>query len=50
MKVCVAGACGKMGRRILELAMAEDDLDIGGLFDVPVLTLKLLEAGIEVAV
>jgi len=35
MKICMAGACGRMGRRILELAAAEDDIEIGGAFDVP---------------
>ena len=31
MKICMAGACGRMGRRILELAAAADDLEIGGV-------------------
>ena len=35
MRICVAGACGRMGRRILELVAADDDIDIGGAFDVP---------------
>lgn len=35
MKICVAGACGRMGRRILELASAEPDMEIAGAFDVP---------------
>lgn len=35
MKICMAGACGRMGRRILELAAANGDLEIGGAFDVP---------------
>lgn len=34
MKICMAGACGRMGRRILELAVA-DGFEIGGAFDVP---------------
>ena len=34
MKICVAGACGRMGRRILELAVVADDVEIGGAFDV----------------
>lgn len=34
MKICMAGACGRMGRRILELAAAADDIAIGGAFDV----------------
>jgi len=33
MKICMAGACGRMGRRILEMAVAED-IAIGGAFDV----------------
>ncbi len=33
MKICMAGACGRMGRRILELAVA-DGVEIGGAFDV----------------
>ncbi len=33
MKICMAGACGRMGRRILELAVAEG-FEIGGAFDV----------------
>ncbi len=35
MKICMAGACGRMGRRILELAAAESDIEVGGAFDVP---------------
>jgi len=35
MRICVAGACGRMGRRILELAAAAEDVEIGGAFDVP---------------
>lgn len=35
MKICVAGACGRMGRRILELAAAADDLDIAGAIETP---------------
>lgn len=35
MKICMAGACGRMGRRILELAAAEEGLEIGGAFDLP---------------
>jgi 4-hydroxy-tetrahydrodipicolinate reductase len=34
MKICMAGACGRMGRRILELAVA-DGIEIGGAVDVP---------------
>ncbi|GMV93062.1 MAG: 4-hydroxy-tetrahydrodipicolinate reductase [Candidatus Hydrogenedentota bacterium] len=34
MNICMAGACGRMGRRILELAVA-DGIGIGGAIDVP---------------
>ena len=33
MKICVAGACGRMGKRILELAAATGDIEIAGAFD-----------------
>ncbi len=36
--ICMAGACGRMGRRILELAATLPDTDIGGAFDLPVNT------------
>lgn len=35
MKICMAGALGRMGRRILELASANPDIGIGGAFDMP---------------
>lgn len=35
VSICVAGACGRMGRRILELASAMEDITIGGAFDLP---------------
>ena len=47
MKICMAGACGRMGRRILELAAAEDGLDIGGAFDVAALAGTQLVVGTE---
>lgn len=34
IRICVAGACGRMGQRILSLAH-EQDLVVGGAFDVP---------------
>jgi 4-hydroxy-tetrahydrodipicolinate reductase len=37
MKICMAGACGRMGRRILELASAADDIEVAGAFDAPAL-------------
>ncbi|NIA13015.1 MAG: 4-hydroxy-tetrahydrodipicolinate reductase [Nitrospiraceae bacterium] len=45
MKICVAGACGRMGRRILDLAAAEDGLEIGGAFDLPTLGGTQLSVG-----
>ena len=35
MNICMAGALGRMGRRILELAAADPELGIGGGFDLP---------------
>jgi 4-hydroxy-tetrahydrodipicolinate reductase len=35
MKICMAGAAGRMGRRILELAAASDDIEIGGALEMP---------------
>lgn len=35
MRICLAGACGRMGRRILELVASEEDMDIAGAFDLP---------------
>ena len=35
IKVCVAGACGRMGRRIIELAGAMPEMTVGGAFDLP---------------
>ena len=35
MRICMAGACGRMGRRILEIAAASDEIEIGGAFDAP---------------
>lgn len=34
VKICMAGACGRMGRRILALAALEEGVDIGGAFDL----------------
>ncbi|MBI5094547.1 MAG: 4-hydroxy-tetrahydrodipicolinate reductase [Candidatus Hydrogenedentes bacterium] len=44
MKICMAGACGRMGRRILEMTAEASDLDIGGAFDIPAL------AGTEIVI
>ncbi len=46
-KICMAGACGRMGRRILELATAEADLAIGGAFDLPANNGTVITAGVE---
>ena len=46
MKICMAGACGRMGRRILEIALA-DGIDIGGAFDVPAMAGMELVIGSE---
>ena len=46
MKICMAGACGRMGRRILELA-AEDWIEIGGAFDVPAFAGRQLLVGTD---
>jgi 4-hydroxy-tetrahydrodipicolinate reductase len=35
VRICMAGACGRMGRRILELAGGMDGIEIGGVFDAP---------------
>lgn len=47
MKICMAGACGRMGRRILELSTAEPDIEIGGAFDIPAMAGTVLTLGIE---
>jgi 4-hydroxy-tetrahydrodipicolinate reductase len=35
MKICMAGACGRMGRRILEMVVADEEMVVGGAFDMP---------------
>jgi len=45
MKICVAGAYGRMGQRILELAAAENDIEIGGVYDLPALAGKSFVVG-----
>lgn len=47
MKICMAGACGRMGRRILEIALAEG-IDVGGAFDTPAMAGMELVIGSEV--
>jgi len=46
MNICMAGACGRMGRRILELAVAEG-IGVGGAFDLPELAGTELVVGAE---
>ncbi|HPO12329.1 MAG TPA: 4-hydroxy-tetrahydrodipicolinate reductase [Candidatus Hydrogenedentes bacterium] len=47
MNICMAGACGRMGRRILELAVAADDINITGAFDMPKNAGASLTVGME---
>ena len=47
MKICMAGACGRMGRRILEIALAEG-IDVGGAFDTASMSGMELVIGSEV--
>jgi 4-hydroxy-tetrahydrodipicolinate reductase len=47
IKICMAGACGRMGRRILEMAAADEDAAIGGAFDLPDRAGEKLEVGHE---
>lgn len=35
VKIVMAGACGRMGRRILELTATTHGVDVGGAFDLP---------------
>jgi len=46
VKICMAGACGRMGRRILEIALAEG-IEVGGAFDVPTMAGMELVVGSE---
>ena len=47
MKICMAGALGRMGRRILELTAAADDLEVGSAFDAPSASVETLTVGTE---
>lgn len=47
MRICMAGARGRMGRRILEMAAAADDVEIGGAFDLPEFAGTPLRVGAE---
>ncbi|MGC8738916.1 MAG: 4-hydroxy-tetrahydrodipicolinate reductase [Candidatus Hydrogenedens sp.] len=47
MRICVAGALGKMGRRILEVSGWEDDIQVCGAFDLPESAGKIISYGGE---
>ncbi len=47
MRICMAGACGRMGRRILEMAAAAEDIEIGGGFDLAENAGAEIVAGLE---
>lgn len=46
MKICMAGACGRMGQRILEMAAA-GGVEVGGAADLPANAGKQLSYGAE---
>lgn len=47
MKICMAGAYGRMGRRILELASGESDIEIAGAFDLPEFAGETVTVGLD---
>lgn len=47
MNICMAGAKGRMGRRILELAAAAETIGIGGAFDLPEAAAEEISVGGE---
>ena len=47
MNICMAGAQGRMGRRILELAAADETIGIGGAFDMPERAGEMVPVGHE---
>jgi len=47
MKICMAGACGRMGRRILERAAAAGDCEIGGAIEAPALDGTTITVGAD---
>lgn len=47
MNICMAGALGRMGRRILELTAADPELDIASAFDLPERAGEALSIGHE---
>lgn len=46
MKICMAGACGRMGQRILEMAAA-GGVEVGGAVDIPANAGRVLHFGSE---
>ena len=44
--ICMAGAYGRMGRRILELAGASEEITIAGAFDLPVFAGKEISVSV----
>jgi len=47
MKICMAGANGRMGRRILELAAADAHVEIGGALDIAEYAGTVISVGAE---
>ena len=47
MKICMAGACGRMGRRIMEMALQTTDIAIGGAADAPENAGMVIQVGEE---
>jgi len=47
MRICVAGALGKMGRRILEVSGWEEDIQVCGAFDLPQFAGRVISYGGE---
>lgn len=47
MKICMAGARGRMGRRILEMAAVSEEFTIGGAFDLPIHAGETLRLGAQ---
>ncbi len=47
MRICMAGALGRMGRRILEMTVVAEDAAIGSAFDAPANAGTVLQPGAE---
>lgn len=45
MNICMAGALGRMGRRILDIAAGDPEIGIGGAFDLPEKAGEILHVG-----